>query len=104
MAALKEFYLPSADSPGNFWRIGYYKPDRAPGVVSAYEGELRRDTGWQSFTCDLFGCRKYRHQLTGRATKRAVAQALSELLVHMEASEVISHEIAMKWVQKAQSI
>jgi hypothetical protein len=104
MAAFRDFYIPST-AEGLTWRVGYHKPERGPGVVSAYEGESEvTPDGVRIFRTVLYQSRGFRHPLNGRATKRAVAQALSELLVHMEASEVISHELAMKWVQKAQSI
>ena len=101
MAQLKDLYLPSLDSPERTWRIGYFKPDRRPGVVSAYEGELNHETGWQSWTCDMFGCRKYRRELPGRATKRAVAQGLAALLTEMRDTGVIPPERADHYIAQA---
>lgn len=103
MASFRDFYIPSTVE-GLTWRVGYYKPQRGPGVVSAYEGESEvTPDGVRIFKTVLYQSRGFRHPLNGRATKRAIAQALCELLVHMEASEVITHDIATKWVQEAQA-
>jgi len=103
MAAFQSFYVPST-TEGQTWCIGYYKPQGRPGVVSATEGESSvTSDGVRIFKAVLFDSNRVRHPLTGRATKRAVAQALCELLCHMEQTERISPEDARKWVQRAQA-
>lgn len=104
MADLKPIFLDSTDAAGRTWRIGYYKPDRSPGVVSAYEGRLNQQDGWHSFTCDLFGCRKFQQPLPGRATKRAIAQALRSLLLEMKAAAVIPADAADSLISKAEAV
>ena len=102
MAAFQNFYVPST-TEGKTWCVGYYKPQGRPGVVSATEGESEVTDGVRIFKAVLFEADRLRHELSGRATKRAVAQALCELLCHMEQTERISHEDAVKWVQRAQA-
>lgn len=104
MAQFKDIYLPALDNPEHVWRIGYYKPDRAPGVVSATEGQVCDYDTWQSFTCDLFGCRKYRHQLPGRATKRAIAQGLAALLTEMRDAGVVPPDRAAALITKCAAV
>lgn len=103
MAAFQSFYIPST-TEGKTWCVGYYKPERRPGVVSATEGESEvTPDGVRIFRAVLFDSTRVRHPLAGRATKRAVATALCELLCHMEQTGRITHEDAMKWVQRAQA-
>ena len=104
MANLKEIYLPALDNPEHVWRIGYFKPDRRPGVVSAYEGQHRTEETFQSFTCDMFGCRKYRRELPGRATKRAIAQALAALLTEMRDAGNIPADRADSLISKCAAV
>lgn len=106
MAQFRDFYLPAIDSPepGAVWRIGYHKPDRGPGVVSAWLGTLREEETYQAFQCDVFGCRKYRHQLPGRATKRAVAQQLAALLSEMRDAGSICSDRADNYIKQALAV
>jgi hypothetical protein len=101
--SFQSFYIPSTNE-GKTWCVGYSKPGGRPGVVSATEGESEvTPDGVRIFKAVLIDANRVRHPLAGRATKRAVAQALCELLCYMEQTERISHEDAMKWVQRAQA-
>jgi hypothetical protein len=105
MAQMRDIYLPSNDCPGKVWRIGYYKPERQPALITAYEGERHEHPGLgHSWTCDMFGCRRYRTQLQGRATKKAIAGALAALVEQMKEAGVIAAEIADRLILQAQGV
>lgn len=104
MAQFRDFYIPSADNDGHVWRVGYYKPERRPGFVTANEGQLRREENYSAFTCDLFACRKFKHQLSGRATKKAIAQQLAALLTEMKAAGVVPPDRADHYIAQALAI
>ena len=103
MAAFRDFFIPST-VPGKTWRVSYYKPQRGPGVICASEGESELTDGIRIFKHALFSERRHRHELQGRATKRAVAQALCEVLIHLAACGSITDEDAHKWVTQAAAI
>ncbi len=100
-----DIYLPSLDTEGKTWRIGYYKPDRRPGVVVATEGESEiTSDGVRFFKCILFEARRFRRELPGRATKRAIAQTLASLLTEMRDAGTIPPESANALITKAGAI
>ena len=105
-STFRDVYLPAVDNPeaGAVWRISYFKPDRRPGVVSAYEGIQAAGRFGTTFTCDIFGCRKYRRQLAGRATKRAIGLALADLLGEMRDAGVIPADRAERFIQQATAV
>jgi hypothetical protein len=100
-----DIYLPSVSSEGKTWRIGYYKPDRRPGVVVATEGDSEvTSDGIRIFKCILFEARRFRRELPGRATKRAMAQTLAALLTEMRDAGTIPPERADALILKAGAI
>lgn len=105
-ATFRDVYLPAVDNTeaGAVWRISYFKPDRRPGVVSAYEGVQDAGRFGTTFTCDIFGCRKYRRQLAGRATKRAIGLALADMLSEMRDAGVIPADRAERFIQQATAV
>lgn len=104
MAHLADIYLPSLDNEGSTWRIGYYKPQGRPGMVSAVEGESELDNGVRIFRTILFQSRRYRHVLPGRATKRAIAQSLAALLREMRDAGVVPADRANALIAKAEAV
>lgn len=103
MAQLADIYLPSLDNEGHTWRIGYYKPQRGPGVVIATEGESEVTDGIRIFKCVLFQSRRLRRELPGRATKRAIAQSLAALLTEMRDTGVVPADRADALIAKAEA-
>jgi hypothetical protein len=103
MAGFRHFYLEAADADGMAYRIGYYKPDGRPGVVSAYQGRARKDNGFDCFQCDMFGCRKFKAQLPGRASQKAIAKAMAAMVIEMKAAGAIFPADADMILAKAQA-
>ena len=51
--------------------------------------------GGQAWTCDVMGCRQFRREVEGgRATKRAVTDAVRLLLIEMHAAGAIARKDA----------
>jgi hypothetical protein len=105
MAQLADIYLPSLDNAGHTWRIGYYKPQGRPGMVSAVEGESEtHENGVRIFRTILFQSRRYRRDLPGRATKRAIALSLAHLLTEMRDAGVIPADRADNYIRQAEAV
>lgn len=104
MAQFAEIYLPSVDNEGKTWRISYYKPEGRHGLVSAVEGDSEISNGVRIFRTVLFESRRYRHQLAGRATKRAVSTALAQLLRQMSSDGVIPADRAENYIRQAEAV
>lgn len=93
MASFQDFYVPST-TEGLTWRIGFHKPQGRPGVVCATEGECEVHDDVRIFRTVLYQSRHIRHQLSGRATLKAVTDAGRELLRQMEVNGYItSHDV-----------
>lgn len=91
MAELQPIQIAST-SPGMFWRITSYKPPGRPAYVSAYEG---KELGSGCWTCDLMGGRQFRREVEGgRATRRAITDAVRRLLLEMNTAGVIARRDA----------
>jgi hypothetical protein len=105
MAQFADFYLPSVGQADNIqWRFSYYKPQGRPGVVCCTEGELERLDGATIFRHTMFQARRHRRELPGRATKRAISQALAELLRAMVAEGVIPADRADNYIRQAEAV
>lgn len=92
MAELRPLHIRST-SPGMVWRISSSKQPGRPATVTAYEGS--DSTGGGFWSCDLMNCRKFRREVEGgRATKRAVTDAVRLLLVEMHAAGAIARKDA----------
>lgn len=102
MASFHEFYLPSADNEGHVIRIGYYKPQGRPGVVSASEGASSEHDSGAVFTHRLFQDRTWRQEVAGRSTKKAIARSLIELLTTLKGAGVLSADSADQYIAEAQ--
>jgi hypothetical protein len=90
MATPNSFYVNSLDQPGKVFQVSFYKPAGRPARVTASEGTVETSTGYSMFTCLPFSCRSFRVELTGRATKNAIAAAFVTLLDEMEGKGVIA--------------
>lgn len=89
MAQLIPLYIRSTTA-GMVWRIVSYKPAGKPAVVSAHEG--RDKIGSKTWSCDLMNCRKFRRQVEGRATRRALIDTVRLLLLDMHAAGAIARQ------------
>jgi hypothetical protein len=90
MATPNSFYVNSLENPGAVFQVTFYKPNGRPARVTAREGAVERGDGYSMFTCLPFSCRSFQVELTGRATKNAIAAAYSTLLVEMKGKGVIA--------------
>jgi hypothetical protein len=90
MATPNSFYVNSLDNPGAVFQVTFYKPAGRPARVTASEGTVETRTGYSMFTCLPFSCRSFRVELTGRATKNAIAAAFVTLLDEMKGKGVIA--------------
>jgi hypothetical protein len=102
--AFANIYLPSVDNEGKTWCISYYKPQGRPGLVSAVEGDSEISNGVRIFRTVLFQSRRYRHQLAGSATKRAISTALVQLLRQMSTEGVIPADRADNYIRQAEAV
>jgi hypothetical protein len=93
MATPNSFYVNSLDQPGKVFQVSFYKPNGRPARVTASEGTVETSTGYSMFTCLPFSCRSFRVELTGRATKNAIAAAYSTLLDEMKVKGAIAADI-----------
>ena len=89
-AATDSFYVNSLDQPGKVFQVTFYKPAGRPAQVTAREGTVETDTGYSMFTNLPFSCRRFTAELSGRATKKAIAAAYSALLDEMKGEGVIA--------------
>jgi len=90
MATPNSFYVDSLDHPGKVFQVSFYKPNGRPARVTASEGTVETSTGYSMFICLPFSCRSFQVELTGRATKNAIAAAYSTLLVEMKGKNAIA--------------
>lgn len=98
-------FIACQDQPGRFIQLDYYKPAGQTGIITASEGDVRHDpSGYSTFTHSLHSDRCWRHPLQGRATNRKIVQAACEVLVHLEANNVISHEDAIANVSHVKAL
>lgn len=88
--ALDSFYVNSLDNPGAVFRFTFCKPAGRPALVTASEGVIETGTGYSMFQCYPFSCRRFQVQLSGRATKKAIAAAVDALLSDMKGRNVIA--------------
>jgi hypothetical protein len=78
MAGLQTFYVPSR-AKGKSWKVYFHKPKGSPSYVAAVEGELKDGL----FSHPPMTDRHIMVQISGRATRGAVASAGCELLRQM---------------------
>jgi hypothetical protein len=90
MATPNSFYVNSLDNPGALYLVTFCKPAGQPARVTASEGVIHTGTGYSMFQCYPISCRRFQVQLSGRATKKAIAAALSNLLDEMKVHNVIA--------------
>lgn len=94
------FFLPSS-AEGLHWRFSVYKPNGSPAVVCASEGTLEHQNGVNFFTVTMHRGRSVRRPLAGRATLKAVSEALSEVLETLAIDGAITPEDEQKGLRLA---
>ena len=104
MAQFRDFYIQSLPNPENSFKFCYIKPDRQPGIVLAVEGELEQKDGYSLFKFCLNDTSRHRLALNGRATKKAVASRLADLLRQMLSDGLIAADRANLYISKCAQV
>lgn len=98
--AFKSFYLRST-ADGLHWRFSVYKTSGSSAVVCATEGTLEPHGIVNFFKVTMHQGRSVRRPIAGRATPKAVSEALSEVLETLAIDGAITPENEQKGLRLA---
>lgn len=97
---IRSIYVPST-TEGKQWKVSFYKPQRGPGCVQAWEGETAHCGNVTFFKSMPLSSRSCKVTLPGRTTQKAVLTALHDMLQEMQAHEFIESQDIEPLIAKA---
>lgn len=85
---MSKLYLAST-AEGKTWSFGFSKQPKKPAYWFATEGELEQQGDFRVFKFTMFQARSTRWMLPGKATEKAKAEALRQMVASMKEQGLI---------------